>query len=97
MVNLSALQLQHSNFTALTAHALKHADIAPPPLELELTESLIMNDMVRRFCQNCSRQQHLRMAACTHFNDNNFLEELSHHDSVTMNLFSSLYIGTDSK
>jgi EAL domain-containing protein (putative c-di-GMP-specific phosphodiesterase class I)/GGDEF domain-containing protein len=43
-VNISARQFQHPGFTRLVAEVLKETDLSPTRLELEITESLAMND-----------------------------------------------------
>ena len=43
-VNISARQFRHKDFFKTVAGALKEADLPPANLELELTESVIMDD-----------------------------------------------------
>jgi len=44
-VNLSARQLQCDDFVALVADALREHDLAPERLELEITESMVLEDI----------------------------------------------------
>jgi EAL domain-containing protein (putative c-di-GMP-specific phosphodiesterase class I) len=46
-VNLSPLQLRQSNLADRVAHALAQSGLAPERLELELTESLLLDDRAR--------------------------------------------------
>ncbi len=44
-VNVSALQFEDSTFTQTVADALQESGLAPDALELELTESVVMQDV----------------------------------------------------
>ena len=44
-VNVSALQFEHSDFTCMLARALQDSGFSPDALELELTESVVMQNV----------------------------------------------------
>jgi diguanylate cyclase (GGDEF)-like protein/PAS domain S-box-containing protein len=46
-VNISARQFLDPNFMQIVEHALKHAELAPEHLELEITESMLIGDTKR--------------------------------------------------
>jgi diguanylate cyclase (GGDEF)-like protein/PAS domain S-box-containing protein len=57
-VNVSVMQFTRPGFTEIVAHVLKETGLAPSFLELELTESLIMQD-VRESAQQLDRLRSL--------------------------------------